>query len=529
MIPHDRLPLLRGDFPYAARRNGTPITRTAFLAEIAALADALLDRGFVVNLCTDRIRFAAGLAAAMLRGQITLLPADGSARAVDGLRQNYPDLYALTDTASGLPCPCFAYPDLPMAATDRMPAFPPGQIAAILFTSGSTGRPSPAPRSWGRLVAASLGAGAAIGIADHAGAALVATVPHAHSYGLESAVMLAMQHGLLLDAGRPFFPADVAAALPGVLVTTPVHLRSLVEGATTILRAGLVLSATAPLAADLAARAEAVFDAPVFEIYGCSEAGQIAARRSVAGPEWGCLAGFSLRLEAGAIRVGGPHEDDVTLSDEMDLRGEDSFILLGRTADQVNIAGKRGSLAHLTGVLNGIEGVADGVFLMPDDTAAGITTRLAALAVAPGLDEAAILTALRARIDPAFLPRPLRVVDALPRNALGKLPRAELLRLAGLPPSTDIIRFPADHPTASGHFPGNPIIPGAVLLDTLLPALGKAGGLAAVKFHHPVRPGDAVTITRDPLADESCRFEGRIAGSDRLAISGTTRPPSPSR
>jgi acyl-coenzyme A synthetase/AMP-(fatty) acid ligase len=55
--------------------------------------------------------------------------------------------------------------------------------------------------------------------------------------------------------------------------------------------------------------------------------------------------------------------------------------------------------------------------------------RVAALVVAPMLDEPTILDALRAGVDPAFLPRPLRKVAALPRNETGKLPRAQLLAL----------------------------------------------------------------------------------------------------
>ena len=49
--------------------------------------------------------------------------------------------------------------------------------------------------------------------------------------------------------------------------------------------------------------------------------------------------------------------------------------------------------------------------------------------VAPDGDPAAILHALRQRIDPVFLPRPLILVEALPRNDTGKLPRAALLAL----------------------------------------------------------------------------------------------------
>jgi acyl-coenzyme A synthetase/AMP-(fatty) acid ligase len=53
-------------------------------------------------------------------------------------------------------------------------------------------------------------------------------------------------------------------------------------------------------------------------------------------------------------------------------------------------------------------------------------TRLTALVVAPGLSAPQLLEALRQRIDPAFLPRPLLLVDTLPRNATGKLSRAAL-------------------------------------------------------------------------------------------------------
>src|SRR5262249_41812259 len=123
-----------------------------------------------------------------------------------------------------------------------------------------------------------------------------------------------------------------------------------------------------------------------------------------------------------------------------------------------------------------IDGVRDGVFLMPDQDEATVTPRLEAIALAPGLTAAAILARLRKRIDAAFLPRPLHVVDRLPRNEVGKLPRAELLRLIEQTslepePAPTLIRFPKDHPVGPGHFPGNPIIPGALLLDEILVAL----------------------------------------------------------
>ena len=59
--------------------------------------------------------------------------------------------------------------------------------------------------------------------------------------------------------------------------------------------------------------------------------------------------------------------------------------------------------------------------------------RLAAFAVAPGHTVESLMSALRLRIDPAFLPRPLCMVEALPRNDIGKLPRESLARIVAGP------------------------------------------------------------------------------------------------
>ena len=119
----------------------------------------------------------------------------------------------------------------------------------------------------------------------------------------------------------------------------------------------------------------------------------------------------------------------------IELNAEDRFILHGRSADQVNIAGKRSSLAYLNHHLNSIDGVLDGIFFMPDESGAEGMTRLAAFAVAPGLNPEAVTARLRERIDPAFMPRPLRLVDSLPRNATGKITREALARLLDDPSS----------------------------------------------------------------------------------------------
>jgi len=205
-----------------------------------------------------------------------------------------------------------------------------------------------------------------------------------------------------------------------------VHLRTLLAGADPLPQADFLLCATAPLPVEAAAQAEERFGTPLYEIYGCTEAGQVATRRTTAGPQWRTLPGVKLAHRApGTCAMGGHVEEETLLNDVIELQDPEHFELRGRTADLVNIAGKRTSLAHLNFHLNAIDGVRDGVFVMPDESA-GELARLTALVVAPGMSVAALNQALRARIDAVFMPRPLYLVETLPRNSTGKLTRAAL-------------------------------------------------------------------------------------------------------
>jgi acyl-coenzyme A synthetase/AMP-(fatty) acid ligase len=86
-------------------------------------------------------------------------------------------------------------------------------------------------------------------------------------------------------------------------------------------------------------------------------------------------------------------------------------------------------MAFLTHQLTTIPGVLDGAYFMPDEKDTAGVTRLAAVVVAPELTAMQLRQALRSRVDPAFLPRPLVFVDALPRNDTGKMPREALRHL----------------------------------------------------------------------------------------------------
>ena len=427
------IPLIRNFDASAvfAFRNRRPIRVEEFLGEIRQLADSLPDRRYVVNLCADRYQFAVGLCAALLRGQVNLLPPNATPDLLKRLSLEYPGLYCLSDGAVH-PLEMFLYRQPAGGnATASVPRIPAEQVCTIGFTSGSTGQPTPHPKSWGALARSGLAELERLGVAAHRNMSVLGTVPQQHMYGLEFTVLMVMQGGLAMHAGRPFFPSDICAELkalprPRGLVTTPVHLRVLLAEASDLPRVDFLLCATAPLSPQLAAEAEARFSAPLYEIYGCTEAGQVASRRPAQGQEWRTLPGVSLYAdEKGTWAKGGHVEKEVLLADVIELRGQDTFLLHGRTADLVNIAGKRTSLAHLNFHLNSIEGVRDGAFVMPEEDD-GTVTRLTAFVVAPGLASETIMAALRQRIDPAFLPRPLCFVESLPRNETGKLPRVAL-------------------------------------------------------------------------------------------------------
>lgn len=421
-----------------AWRQGQTHTARQFLADVLSLTETLPDRPVVLNLADGRYEFLVGFAAAILRGQLTLLPQRRAPEALRRLLDDYPGCYALADHDEAIEgIDAVSIPSGGGAAPwpKHIPRVPLNQTVAIAFTSGSTGHPVPNKKTWGALTAVAQATGSRLGIKAGDRIGVVATVPHQHMFGLEASVMLPLMHGVAMYAGRPLFPADIGSVLAEVvgrwmLVTTPLHLRACVTERLSVSPGGLILSATAPLPKTLAHEAERMFQSDVHEIFGFAEAGSVAERRTIAGDRWTPLEGVrvvqdrdSCTVEAWYLPAAVPVPDRVT------IESSGSFVLYGREADQVNVAGHRVSLGDLNQTLLRIDGVQDGVFFLPEEDA-GPVTRLMAFVVAPGKTSEEIQRALRAHLDPVFLPRPLVCVPSLPRNATGKLPREAVRELA---------------------------------------------------------------------------------------------------
>jgi acyl-coenzyme A synthetase/AMP-(fatty) acid ligase len=431
-----------------AWRQGVPISGAQFLSDARRLAARLPPSARVVNLCGDRYAFSVALAAAWSRGDVCLLPPNAMPQTLAQVARPGESLVALVDDPDFVPPAGLAmelvdapWPDA--AGPADMPMLEEDADAVCLMTSGSTGVPQPHTKAWGPL-RANIAAGVerlaeCLGQPDLSGLTVVASVPPQHSYGLESSVLLPLLGGAAFDSGRPFYPADIADALarvprPRALVTTPFHLKTLLQSGVSLPATDLVLSATAPLSPQLAAQAEAAFGGALIEIYGCTEAGQVATRRTSQGDQWRTFGELRVWAEEGAegerFLVQGGHVIDPTLlADVLELQDDRHFRLLGRANDLIHVAGKRSSLAFLNFQLNRLPGVQDGCFWMPDEVVEGVV-RPVAFVVAPELSAGDVIAGLRGVLEPAFVPRKVVHVEELPREATGKLTARTLREFA---------------------------------------------------------------------------------------------------
>jgi acyl-coenzyme A synthetase/AMP-(fatty) acid ligase len=406
----------------AAWHGGVSITRETFASHVESVARVLPETRWVVNRCVNRYRFAVAFLAVCRRGATNLLPHGDGLRARDELLEGYPGAWLLEDAVVEQ-----ALSDSQKASSTQ--SVSDDHLAAVVFTSGSTGKPRGHAKSWRSLATPAGHCRRRLG--DRA-LNVVATVPSQHMFGLETSIVTMLSSDWALHDSHAFYPDEIIAALkdippPRLLITAPFHLRHLLSGRTDLPPVDLVLSATAPLATELAVEAERRLEAQVFEIYGCTEAGSMATRRTANSNLWTPHPGLEFSVADGATSVRATYlPEEIRVGDRIALEPDGRFAFLGRDADMIKIGGRRGSLADITAKIASLAGVLDQVVFMP---AEGEIARPAALIVAPGRNAAELRRELSGLLDAVFMPRPLRVVTALPRDALGKLSRDKLLAL----------------------------------------------------------------------------------------------------
>lgn len=476
-----KLPLLQSSNPDRPIlwAHGAALSVRQLMQRVARLAAALpADARYLINLCERRDDFLIAFCAALFRGQTNLLPSSRAEGVVEEVAALNPGSYRCDDRrvseALDRPAGALGGPDAlgraadadagkrhagaggATAGAEALSTFAAGSgagepadtdlcafaldaehIAVRAFTSGSTGTPQAHIKYWRSFAGSTAQNARSIRecLAPTYGAArpwIVATVPPQHMYGLETSIILPLLSDMAVHAARPLFPADIATALaevpePRVLVTTPVHMRAIAASGQRFPPTALVVSATAPLDADLAQAIERQLETTVLEMFGSTETCVIATRRTSQEREWYLYPGVTLAPDDEGATASAPwFVAPMRLQDLIELHPDNRFTICGRNADMIEVAGKRASLADLTRRLLAIPGVQDAAVFQPD-AASGIVRRVAALVVAPSLTAERIHDHLARTVDPAFIPRPLLLVSQLPRNEVGKLPRDRLL------------------------------------------------------------------------------------------------------
>ena len=417
------------------------VTTRMFLGHVERLSRSLPVATHAINLCENRYLFLVSLCAAILRGQTNLLPSNKNTATQKRLSVRYPHTYIVHDGKTELAklpqldvCGEILYTeDGASERHSKVPQIDLEHVAAISFTSGSTGDAKPNIKTWRTLVE-STRINSKYMLPNHDETFYhLATVPGQHMWGFETSVLLVLFAKVCMADARPLYPHDIRTLLgrlpaPRALVVTPLHLRALNATNRKLVPLANILSATAPLSQQLAADIENRFDTKVREIYGCSEVGSMALRRTSKTDIWEKFDGLKFEHnDAGNVSVSAAHlPGSVQLEDTLEMLDDKHFQLLGRAADQINIAGKRGSLNEVNKVLMSFGGLEDGiVFFPPQDRP---VSRLVALVVLPGkLEKQDLQAHFRRYLDAAFIPRPIIQVAALPREDNGKLIKSRLL------------------------------------------------------------------------------------------------------
>jgi acyl-coenzyme A synthetase/AMP-(fatty) acid ligase len=429
-----------------------------FAADVELLREQTSHASHICNLLPDRYDFMVGIAAALLNNQVTVLPAAVAPQAIRNAlaEAEHPLILGGEQKHHGTFANLTTIPQSDnIVEPDRtLSALAVSKTQIHVFTSGTTKMPERLIKGWKTLVGGAAVTEEILAKLDlqSGTTAMLGTTPHQHMYGLEATVFLGLGFGHCVYGATVFFPADleiaVESAIAGefrkaVLVTSPAHLKFF---ETTLLETDeicAVISATAPLSYAQAERLEARGNLAVMEIYGSTETGSLAIRRTIEGDLWEPVAGFQVVQTDEGPLASAPHlSEPCLLGDAIDLRPDGRFRLLGRTGDMIGIAGKRGNLSALNAILIETSCLLDGVVLRQRSEGDDQLAIVAVLDPQSGLSVPQARTEIRRQfhnhVDGVFLPRRILFIDSLPRTPTGKINAEgmeQLLKVALATPS----------------------------------------------------------------------------------------------
>jgi acyl-coenzyme A synthetase/AMP-(fatty) acid ligase/3-hydroxymyristoyl/3-hydroxydecanoyl-(acyl carrier protein) dehydratase len=522
-----------GDHP-VARDGQHLIVWREFSMRISRLAATLRQRAETRWLLTsdDPLDFAAELFALLHAGKQAVIPPNTRPGTLDALAAAFDArLDTLTvDNAS---------------LTDPLAAIDPHRAIIDLYTSGSTGEHKRVRKTlaqfdaevavleslWGEKIGA---------------AAILATAPHQHIYGLLFRIFWPLASGRIFDAVTCAHPDMLEERLAvfgrAALISSPAQLTrlpDLLPLASLTPKPVAVFSSGGPLPGSAArALADGLGEAPI-EVFGSTETGGVAWRQQVGadGDLWTPFPCHPVTASGtGALTLRSPFlADDAPweMDDGIALMADGRFRLLGRLDRIVKIEEKRLSLPDMESRLLAHAWVdsAAAVALNSRRQSIGAVVILDAegRAQLQASGKRAVAQALRTHLadhfDAVLLPRHWRFPDQLPTNERGKVAAAALAALFDLPdvvpepallPEVTAVNFAGGnrnhvvldlHVTSdiahfAGHFPGAALLPGVVQVDWAvhfarrhLPLTGSFSALETLKFLGVILPGTKLQLS----------------------------------
>jgi malonyl-CoA/methylmalonyl-CoA synthetase len=429
----------------------------------------------------DRLAFLVAHLAVLLGGGVSLplnprftreemrhFLADSAARVVvadtdrlptlESLRSALSELQSLVTAAEIASAPPRPLSDIPTSPDDS---------CLILYSSGTTGWPKGVVHTSANLGTSLRGLQACWRVTDDD--AVLHVLPLFHIHGLSFAAHLTLLAGgrlLLEDSFDPTRTLEAARRATAFMAVPTIYYRLLDEpgfrdAARGLSGVRLFTCGSAPIRPEVLPALEEILGRPVINRYGMTEA-HVIASLPLDGPwPWGSvglpLPGIELQVvdaggrpvrvgEVGAVRLCGPNlfreywrNRQATAKafagcwfDTGDLGSLDAngfLTLAGRSTELIITSGYNVYPQVVERVLNACPGVRESAVFGVPDAMRGEAVAAAVVRADPDLDESQLRGFVAERLVDYQRPRVILFVEALPRNAMGKVPSGELRRL----------------------------------------------------------------------------------------------------
>ncbi len=405
-----------------------------------------LDPDIPICLAAERRNVvAAALLAAVASGRILALPHSFSARALRQMQELTGFSNAIVDIdrelSHGTNC---IYPGdvkklLPVSLSEC--TVDPDAELVKLFTGGSTG----AAKIWSKSVsnifaeAQFMASRYAISNTD----CILATITPYHIYGFLFSVVIPLVANAKIVAESPFFPAEidqcVAKHSVTILASVPAHYRAL-QGRSLSSTLRLAFSSAGMLPEEDTIGFCSNNKAEIVEVYGSTETGGLATRNRAANETFfTALAPVKWQIKEERLFVRSPFlspdvprekENWFLCGDRVQPQENNTFSLHGRADAITKVAGERVDLDEIRDLLQQQKGVAECVVLpLKDGTGRG--NRIAVLIRSDQeiLDLVPIKIVLSVSLEPAAMPKIIRLTTQIPVRPNGKYDRDAIIQL----------------------------------------------------------------------------------------------------